>query len=84
MRDLTSEGKRGAFALGLAIAVTGPKRPISEQVGLVVGAAVIAEGLLRVYEAKDWRVPTPVWIGVTGGLTWLGWQGYKRLKAPAP
>jgi hypothetical protein len=51
----------------------------SEKVGVAAGAVAVAAGLQRVYEVKRWTVPTPVWLGVTAGLTWLGWLGYRKL-----
>ena len=50
----------------------------NEKIGTAVGAGAIAYGLQKVYAAKRWSVPTPMWLAVTAGLTWLGWQGYKQ------
>ncbi len=49
-----------------------------EVAGVAVGAAAIAAGLQKLYEVKSWTVPTPVWLGVTGALTYAGWLGYKK------
>ena len=51
----------------------------SEGVGVLVGAGVVAAGLQKVYAVQKWDVPTPVWLGVTGAITLLGWLGYKQL-----
>lgn len=49
-----------------------------EAVGVTVGAVVIGAGLQKVYEVKKWDVPTPVWLGVTGALTFGGWLAYQK------
>jgi len=53
----------------------------NEKIGTAVGAGAIAiaYGLKQVYAQRRWDVPTPVWLGVTAGLTWLGWLGYQKL-----
>jgi len=50
----------------------------NEKIGTAVGAGAIAYGLKQVYALQRWDVPAPVWLGVTAGLTWLGWFGYRK------
>lgn len=52
-----------------------------EIAGVAAGAVAIAAGLQKVYEVKNWTVPTPVWLGVTGALTYAGWLGYKKVSS---
>jgi hypothetical protein len=51
----------------------------NEKIGTAVGAGAIAYGLKQVYAQRRLDVSTPVWLGVTAGLTWLGWLGYSKL-----
>ena len=51
----------------------------SKVVGIGLGATAVAAGLQKVYEVKRWDVPTPVWLGVTGLLTYVGWLGWNKV-----
>ncbi len=50
----------------------------NELAGVALGAGVIAAGLQKVYAAKQWNVPIPVWLGVTAALTGGGLLAYKK------
>jgi len=57
----------------------GPGDPATkgEQLAVALAALGVAGGLQRVYRVKRWKVPTPVWLAVTAGLTYAGWRAYK-------
>ena len=50
----------------------------NELAGVAIGAGVVAAGLQKVYAAKKWDVPVPVWLGVTAVLTGGGLYAYKK------
>lgn len=50
----------------------------NELAGVALGAGAVAAGLQKVYAAKKWEVPVPVWLGVTTALTAGGWFAYKK------
>lgn len=52
----------------------------NEMAGVALGAGVIGAGLQKIYAAKKWDVPVPVWIGVTAALTGGGWLAYRKLR----
>lgn len=54
-----------------------------EVVGVTVGAVAIGAGLQKLYAVQKWEVPTPVWLGVTGALTFGGWLAYRKLRPVA-
>lgn len=55
----------------------------SQALGVAAGAVVIGAGLQKLYAVKKWDVPTPVWLGVTGALTYGGWLAYQKVVAKA-
>lgn len=50
----------------------------NELAGVALSAGVVAAGLQKVYTAKKWDVPIPVWIGVTAVLTGGGVLAYRK------